>query len=239
MKKIIVFTGKKQTGKDTSADAISKKMKGLGISSKKLAFADSLKQFCMNALGLTYKQCYGTDADKETETNWLWENIDIDIREKYSDRLDIKRNLWRKGHTPAFFEESFEDFLIKGPMTARNILQVYGTDIMRDKFDKDVWTKVAMNMAKSSEEDCIIFTDARFPNEIEAAQKEKAIIIRLERTNYPFKDEHPSETALDDYNFDNCYKVRIESGKTDLLISHVHNIMKEEGIYENKENLSK
>lgn len=40
------------------------------------SFADMLKRnVCMNVLGLTYEQCYGTDADKETVTHLCWENM--------------------------------------------------------------------------------------------------------------------------------------------------------------------
>lgn len=41
---------------------------------KNYSFADALKEVCIGLLGLTSKQCYGTDQDKNTETNIYWEN---------------------------------------------------------------------------------------------------------------------------------------------------------------------
>jgi hypothetical protein len=38
-------------------------------------FADILKELSISLFGLTYNQVYGTDADKNTYTNILWENF--------------------------------------------------------------------------------------------------------------------------------------------------------------------
>src|SRR4051794_6801985 len=38
----------------------------LGRHIKRYAWADELKQLCMDTLGLTYEQCYGTDSEKNT-----------------------------------------------------------------------------------------------------------------------------------------------------------------------------
>lgn len=43
---------------------------------KAYSFADMLKMnVCMDVLGLSYEQCYGTDADKNTKTHISWDNI--------------------------------------------------------------------------------------------------------------------------------------------------------------------
>jgi hypothetical protein len=45
-------------------------------------FADVLKQdICMNILGLTYDQCYGTDEDKNQPTHLTWNDIQITARD--------------------------------------------------------------------------------------------------------------------------------------------------------------
>ena len=43
---------------------------------KLYSFADCLKKnVCMDILGLTYEQCYGTDEQKNAPTHLLWENM--------------------------------------------------------------------------------------------------------------------------------------------------------------------
>jgi len=72
MTQIISFAGRKQSGKSTSASYI----KSLANNSNIYSFADPLKKdVCINILGLTERQCYGTDADKNTLTNLRWENM--------------------------------------------------------------------------------------------------------------------------------------------------------------------
>ena len=36
------------------------------------SFADNLKEFCIDTLGLSYKQCYGTDDEKNSPTQYNW-----------------------------------------------------------------------------------------------------------------------------------------------------------------------
>jgi len=78
MTKIIAFSGRKQSGKSTSGEYIEKLIKqdSLPISVKLYSFADPLKQdICMNLLGLTYEQCYGSDEDKNSLTDIRWNSI--------------------------------------------------------------------------------------------------------------------------------------------------------------------
>jgi len=78
MTKIISFSGRKQSGKSTAGEYIEQLIKQnfLNISCKLYSFADPLKQdICINLLGLTYEQCYGTDEDKNTFTDIKWNSI--------------------------------------------------------------------------------------------------------------------------------------------------------------------
>jgi hypothetical protein len=84
------------------------------------------------------------------------------------------------------------------PMTARSLLQIVGTDAMRDQLHENVWVNALF--ADYNENSRWIITDVRFPNEAEAIKKHGGIVIRINRdvdTN-----NHLSETALDDYEFD-------------------------------------
>lgn len=77
MTKIIAFSGRKQSGKSTSGEYV--KTLALSINPKiyvrTYSFADPLKNICVDLLGLTPQQCWGSDEDKNSLTSLLWENM--------------------------------------------------------------------------------------------------------------------------------------------------------------------
>lgn len=84
MTKIIAFSGRKQSGKSTGAEYIKLTLEYLNsnMSYKIYSFADPLKvDICMNILGLTYEQCYGSDDDKNTSTDLVWNGKRLTARE--------------------------------------------------------------------------------------------------------------------------------------------------------------
>jgi DNA primase len=79
MTKIISFAGRKQSGKTTCSEFVSKQFVG---DVKVYNFADPLKKdICINILGLTYDQCYGTDEQKNELVNCVWNNQQLTARE--------------------------------------------------------------------------------------------------------------------------------------------------------------
>ena len=95
----------------------------------------------------------------------------------------------------------------------RTILQYVGTDIIRHQCE-DYWVKFMMDFLFMfrKEWDCVLIPDTRFPNEVEYANsswigEENVHTIRVNRPNFnsgATKEQlnHPSECALDDYEFD-------------------------------------
>lgn len=84
MTRILAFSGRKQSGKSTGAQYVESIIgnHGLNINHRTYSFADPLKQdICMNILGLTYEQCYGSDEDKNTLTDLEWEGKRLTARE--------------------------------------------------------------------------------------------------------------------------------------------------------------
>jgi hypothetical protein len=75
---IIALAGRKQSGKTTCCEYISDVFNG---STKIYNFADPLKIICMDILGLTYDQCYGTDDNKNELVNCYWDNKQLSARE--------------------------------------------------------------------------------------------------------------------------------------------------------------
>lgn len=67
-----IFIGighKKQRGKDTFAGFLMTALERYGVGrAVKVSFADPLKRLAMAVFGLTYEQCYGTDEQKNSQT---------------------------------------------------------------------------------------------------------------------------------------------------------------------------
>jgi hypothetical protein len=134
---------------------------------KNYSFADPLKVICHSLFGLTKEQCWGTDEQKNTPTMLKWENMPHDRP------------------------------LPPGPMTARELLQFFGTNIMRKMYEP-VWVNATINKIKQEGSLLSIVSDVRFPNEASAIKAAGGKLIKLTRSVY--KDSHASETALDNYD---------------------------------------
>jgi len=153
---------------------------------KVYSFANLLKHnVCMNILGLSYEQYYGTEKQKNTKTHLKWENMP-----------DI-------GKYPMHPQT--------GHMTARNVMQYVGTNIFRNMYG-NVWVDATIRRIQSENSDLAVITDCRFPNEVDGVQKAGGRVIYLTRN--PYEDKHTSETALDEENFDrNKFDAVIDNAK--------------------------
>lgn len=157
-------------------------------------FADPLKDLiCRRVLGLSYGQTSGTDEQKNSLTPYSWERMPNGIAFRYSEE-------WVSNGDP----ESM-DFggLVKVPrtgfMTAREIMQVVGTDIFRQCFTDSVWVDAAFNCIDEDKPKVALIADVRFSSEVDSIIERGGHVIRLERR--VSDDNHPSETELDDYDF--------------------------------------
>ena len=97
-------------------------------------------------------------------------------------------------------------------MTYRDFLLEMGTGIMR-KADPNYWVKLAMEEAKTQQAMGweIVFTDMRFPNEMQAVKDAGGITLRVDMAGNIGVD-HISDKSLDDAIFD----YRITAMKSDL-----------------------
>jgi hypothetical protein len=146
---------------------------------KMYSFADSLKEFCINVLGLTEEQCYGTNEQKNSKTHIKW-NVFRKFLNKDTYEEINKKNCWNKY------------------CTGREIQQIVGTDIVRS-INPDGWVNNTFYKINKERPRHAILVDTRFPNEVTGTQKNGGIVIKL--TRCPFKDEdlHSSERALNNY----------------------------------------
>jgi hypothetical protein len=198
---IIGVSGRKQSGKSTLCDFIAKEYNDSDI--KIYSFADPLKRFCIDAMGLKEEQCYGTDDDKNTFTEYNWESLPATIRKRFGMKADspgvwIHDDLVGGGRT--WYPDEFEIILRTGPITGREILQIFGTDIMRGMFSDQIWVNATISLIKKENPPIALIADARFESEINALMaEENGHVIRL--TRKICEDSHPSETELDSFDF--------------------------------------
>ena len=200
---IIAISGRKGAGKDTISSFISEWWSQqpnfdprhpdiLGdCSIEAFSFADLLKRFCIEALGLRREQCYGSDAEKETPTKYSW------------NKTPMGKHKWLK----TLYELSKGYKARQGPMTAREVMQVFGTECVRTWFG-NVWAEATIRKIEQNNPNLALITDARFPNEVETIlDYSKGYVIRLTRSPFGTKDQHASEASLDgyDWNKEKCF----------------------------------
>ena len=143
--------------------------------------------------------------------------------------------------------------------TLREVLQVVGTELLREGFNSNI--HVAATMGSIKDTDKVIITDMRFPNELKAVEDRQGITIRVNRfntcncgnstdwkydtikdgsnrycgvcgTKQTIKDEHESETSLDSAIFD--YVIENDGELVDL-VSKVREIMLKENLWQEKQ----
>jgi energy-coupling factor transporter ATP-binding protein EcfA2 len=142
---------------------------------KVYSFADYLKEICIHLFDFKYEQAYGTDDQKNTKTNLMWENMPgIEITDS-----DILNTV--------------------GPMTAREFMQFFGTEVIR-KIKDSAWTEYTLKKIIAEDSELAIIADVRFPNEVKAIKNFDGSVVRLTRDI--FSSDHMCETALDEENFD-------------------------------------
>lgn len=115
------------------------------------------------------------------------------------------------------------------PMTVRDLLQKLGTECMRTGLHENTWVNALMSDYKPAKMDEYnsskwIITDTRFPNEAKAIKDKGGIVIRIDRPFIKPINNHPSEIALDAWDFD--YAIGNVSDHVALEFT-VENILKE------------
>ncbi len=124
---------------------------------------------------------------------------------------------------------------VENILTYRKLLQVIGTDALRNVVHENIWVNALMadyhlrqKPPQITEKGAIfsfdsvypnwIITDMRFPNEMEAVKAKGGITIRVNRDNGTREidlNPHPSEIALDNHKFD--YVIDNDGSLSDLV----------------------
>ena len=125
----------------------------------------------------------------------------------------------------------------KSPLTVREVLQLIGTECMRDGLHEDVWVNALFSEYKAHKMDEYypsnwIITDVRFRNELEAIKERGGILIRVNRnTENTTYSHHYSEVALDNYK--DWDFIIDNSGDIPQLIEKVRELLKTANILKN------
>ena len=184
---IIGFVGKKGVGKNFVASLLEKILKENGNTYVALvAFADPIKKYLEEVLGIDHKLLYGNDTDKEKNTQYLWKNVNPSIRKKFGNP--------------------------KGRISVRQALQMWGNELNREIWGKDIWVNTlerqintwkSYNSYKDELNNCpdyVLITDIRFSNEAQIVHKVGGklwLIDGHQRTQNKKKDTHASENNVD------------------------------------------
>jgi hypothetical protein len=222
---IIGINGKIGSGKDTVGNLIKNINCENNWEIKK--FATKVKEIATLITGIPMEKFEDQDF-KNTFLNTHWN------KEVFENKTSIDKN-----------NNAYNKSIVK-PMTIREMLQIIGTDALRNNLHQDVWVNALfadykqtwndpdpipdndytitwrenytdettlIHYGKGSEAEVFeyeinnpnwIITDLRFPNEYEAIKSREGITIRVVKPDNKkvSSDLHPSETALDDAEFD-------------------------------------
>ena len=165
---------------------------------KLYSFADPLKEFCINVFGLTWEQCYGSDAQKNSLSTIRWEDCPgVTTEITPQDPVDAVV----AGRLGEYYKKCLSGLIYHEPgyMAARQVLQYFGTDMCR-KMVSNCWAKACLRKIKQENSEIAIITDCRFPDEVDTTHEEGGIVLRLTRN--PYNDQHESERVLDQDNYD-------------------------------------
>lgn len=162
-------------------------------------FADGLKEFCVSTFGLDPAKVYGLDTDKNSKTHLLWEDMPGNIpNEALFNATDkfLKRKttlgLANKLDTNHLFF-----YHEPGPMTVREVLQFFGTEICRRMFSP-CWIQNTLARIQKDAPAVAFVADVRFDDEAMALHAAGGYVYLLLK-NSESQDSHASENGFVDF----------------------------------------
>ena len=213
--KIYGLCGVKQSGKDSFAKMALSILNGRGEGplprARTAAFADPLKEFCVRYLDVPSENCRGTDEQKNAVMG-TWGG-------RFSD------------HIIAQFGKSPSD-----PVTAREIMQVVGTEIFRGNFRPTFWCDIMLRSTlprlKREGLDAVFITDVRFANEIDAIESIGGGVLKIERpaAGGGIGAQHASETELANIPVSRFKAVIVNDSTIDDLRERALSFLRSEGL---------
>ena len=243
---LISISGRKQSGKDTAGQIIQYLTSESNVYPFDLKldysyrsnwqikkFADPLKDIICILINCTREQLENESfKSKELGEEWWYWYMKLD-----------------GGYPPIILDyltttkkelKSYEGLELIKP-TPRFLMQYVGTNLFRNQLHPSIWVNSLMadyksKLSSNNPVDDLdweprfiypnwIITDMRFLNEMEAVKKRGGITIRVNRNLEESKDQHESETELDNAEFD---YVITNDGTIEELIEKVREILTKE-----------
>lgn len=150
---------------------------GLSNQIKCYSFASYMKDVSCNLFDVPRELVWGTNENKSEQIpHVLWENM--------------------PGKKTSVLWDGTKLGSKSGPMSGREFLQYFGTEILRHIYPK-CHAVATIKQIRADNPELAIITDCRFPDEIEVVRMAGGKVLRL--TRKLFDDMHESETALDSY----------------------------------------
>lgn len=169
---LIGVTGKKRSGKDTLAQALT------GVGFVRVAFADPIRDLA-----------YALDP-------LVWVEADEQHMLPQAVRL-LGRG---SSHRLAWLVDVVGWEAAKDTREVRRTLQRLGVDAGRKVLGESVWLDLGMTAAARHED--VVITDVRFPEEADAVRTAGGRVVRVTRPGVTSFDTHATETAMDGYPVD-------------------------------------
>ncbi len=181
--KVIAFTGKKGVGKNFVAEVTKNTLETYerGINSHSCrwvefaAFADPMKRFLIDIVGIDPVKIHGNDKDKNSPTGYRWEKMPAWLQEKFSIR--------------------------EGDVTIRHSMQIFGTELNRELWDKQIWIKAMQRRIATTASKWLLVTDCRYQNEIDSIQAAGGKVWKIDGMQrgdeITKNDVHSSEKEMD------------------------------------------
>lgn len=165
-------------------------------------YADPLKKMCAILLNVPVEYF----EDRDFKENWYFDfneykfyhRMIVDKKDMISDK-EFSRQL-KKGNL---------DIILQYKLSVRQILQCFGTDVMRRFFGDKLW----INITLAQDIDNMIISDQRFIIENETVQDNDGFIIHITRPGCE-AGNHPSEKELTKLYQKKQYDILIENNDT-------------------------
>lgn len=229
MNKIIAISGLKNSGKSTVASMIEflfntpkifhsyfwYKHQKLILKKKiykTVAFADPIKEMLSHLLNMNRE---------DFESREIKENCIIRFSDLYKIRTDEYRKAKEWEYIQTLPDSKFSKLAKEwNPelseeywLSIRQVMQLFGTEIMRNILDDKIWINCVLNRSNKNN---LIISDLRFITEYEEIKKRNGFIIYIDRGLTP--GTHKSESEM---------QILLNQNKFDLIINNKNISLKE------------
>lgn len=204
--KIIGIAGKKHSGKSTVSKFFVDNHKFTEI-----ALADPLKKMLSDLFSIDIKYFY----DEKLKDGQLPDRVVIDYSHLDKLRQIVKDWGFQIGEDEKQaiqFREAIEEYNGDEVRTARELMQIFGTDILRTFVRDDIWIVLLFSRMKELSGN-IVVSDVRLKNEREALKAAGAQLMLIKRPAVNSTDNHSSEH---DFGKDSEYNVVINNDDISL-----------------------